>query len=73
MFSMKTTRIAANNIGNKMLVQIASVYMSDGVAATLKARVRTVKRQCNGGNGALKQMGWPTWLWQDAKELLEGF
>lgn len=69
MFSMKTTRIAANEIGNKMLTQLAGRGI-DSAVDLLEDRVNAVRIQCRGGNGALKQMGWPMWLWTDAKNIL---
>jgi hypothetical protein len=67
---MKTTRIAAHQIGNKTLVQMASRGL-DCAIDLLEIRVKEVRVQCRGGNGPLKQMGWPMWLWADAKEVLE--
>ena len=67
---MKTTRIAPHAIGNKMLVQLASRGL-DCAVDLLCERVDQVRIQCRGTNGALRQMGWPKWLWNDAKDIVE--
>lgn len=66
---MKTTRIAANNIGNKMLVQIADRGIAPAIEL-LEGRVSEVKKSLRGCNGGLKNLGWSVWLWKDAKEIV---
>lgn len=66
---MKTTRIAANKMGNKMTVQLASRGVP-GALDELRVRVNVVRAACHGGNGAVRKLGWPVWLWNDAKTVL---